>query len=304
MSKPVHPLLKRLLRQSYAKGLSNLALIEKDGIPRVRQKDCVTSDVVGCQRYMLGDGLNAHVYTPKENTTDLPVLIYFPASGYIFDRHVDSAAFCRHLSHTLQFAVIYPELPLAPKRQFLGLMTDVRRLVEWIASAPKGTAFNREAVTCWGESSGAHLAACFNHQHCKDRILPIQHQVLIYPTLDLFNSYPSKEAYQKGYLIDSVLIEHLFEQLVDSCLQADSPILSPVLSEDFSDLPPTTLVTAEYDPFRDEANLYAKRLQEAGIPVRHQQYNGMIHGFLRFTHKIKEANEALSFALAGLQHLS
>ena len=125
---------------------------------------------------------------------------------------------------------------------------------------------------------------------------------MIYPVTDHYtNSKPSYEENGEGYFLTKHAMVWCWDFYISSEDEAKLPYVSPLLAQDLSGLPPALVITAEYDPLRDEGELYAARLREAGVPVTLKRYNGMIHGFVSMHDVLDGGKQALADSAAGLR---
>jgi acetyl esterase len=128
----------------------------------------------------------------------------------------------------------------------------------------------------------------------RDRKGPgIDLQILIYPITDCNFNTPSYMENKEGYMLTRELMKWFWKLFLEDESDADDPYASPLRAENLSDLPPALIITAEYDPLRDEGEAYGKRLQDAGVNVTLSRYPGMIHAFIRMTARLDKANDAL-----------
>lgn len=127
-------------------------------------------------------------------------------------------------------------------------------------------------------------------------------QVLVYPQTDLTFSTSSHQEYGSGYLIERESLEWYKKQYLPQDIDPKNPRISPLFASDFSSLPPALILTAEYDPMRDEGEAYAERLQTAGVPTILKRYQGMVHGFFQMRRLIDEARLAIKQVGETLQH--
>ena len=131
-----------------------------------------------------------------------------------------------------------------------------------------------------GDSAGGNLAAAVSLTcRAEDHIQPA-FQVLVYPALDPDMDYPSARDNAEGYALTTSAMRWFWDNYAPDPADRADPLAAPVNATDLAGLPPAIVVTAEYDPLRDEAEAYADRLAEAGIPVFGHRYDGTIHGFL------------------------
>jgi acetyl esterase/lipase len=144
-----------------------------------------------------------------------------------------------------------------------------------------------------GDSAGGTLAAAVCLR-ARDADGPsIAHQTLICPMLEYGSRHPSIDAFGTGHLLDREAIAWCWDNYLPSAADGANPLASPAAATDLSALPPTLVITAEYDPLRDEGEAYAMRLRAAGVPVTLRRYDGLIHGFFVMTGAIERSAEAL-----------
>jgi acetyl esterase len=153
-----------------------------------------------------------------------------------------------------------------------------------------------------GDSAGGNLAAVVAQQARDEGGPPLKAQVLIYPATDLSMMHESITENGEGYLLTKEGMEWFMSHYAPD---PDHPRCSPLAALDLSGLPPALVITAEYDPLRDEGEAYAAHLREAGVPVVLSRYDGMIHGFFQLgflmdagTKAVDEAARALATALS------
>jgi acetyl esterase len=148
-------------------------------------------------------------------------------------------------------------------------------------------------VAIGGDSAGANIAAAVTLMVRIDGQLKLCAQLLIYPVTSCRFETNSYDEFASGYLLTRDAMEWFRGHYLSKPEDADDPLASPLLSDDLSGLPQAYIVTAECDPVRDDGEKYAKRLQEAGIPVLLRRYDGMIHDFMSFADPPWELNEAV-----------
>lgn len=216
-------------------------------------------------------GRPARLYRP-EGAGETPTLVFFHGGGYVLGDLDTHDPTCRRICRGAEVTVLAVEYRLAPEHPFPAGVEDAIAATEWAAEHLPGT---RLAVG--GDSAGGNLSAVV----AQARPDLVQAQVLVYPAVDTFGEYSSRQENAEGYFLDTPTMVWFLEQYVGSVgdLDAGDIRLSPLLG-DLTGVAPALVVTAELDPLRDEGNAYAAKLEAAGVAVDHVTYPGLIHGFM------------------------
>ncbi len=229
-----------------------------------------------------GDGPRpARLYRPEAGGDHaLPVLVFLHGGGFVIgdlDTH-DSQA--RRLCRDLHALVVSVDYRLAPEHPFPAAVEDCLAATRWLADNAEELGGDGQRLAVGGDSAGGNLAAVVA-QRCRDEGGPtLAAQLLIYPVTDLSQDdgrYPSRVENAEGYLLTQDDMDWFTASYVAEGQEAD-PMASPLLGE-LRGLPPAVVVTAEFDPLRDEGDAYARALREAGVEVTHERFDGLIHGF-------------------------
>jgi acetyl esterase len=130
---------------------------------------------------------------------------------------------------------------------------------------------------------------------------PLVFQLLIYPATDFTANTPSMKENARGYGLESQDGDWFVSHYLNGEEDKLNPLASPLLASDLSGLPPALIITAQYDPLRDEGELYGQRLKAAGVPVTMSRYNGMIHGFLSMAAVLDQGKQALTECASALR---
>lgn len=232
------------------------------------------------------------VYTPKGGSVPRPVLAWFHGGGFIVGDLYTSGGTCRALANRSGAVVVNVDYRLAPEHDLLAGRADCLAVVEWLAEHAAEIGGDPQRIAIGGDSAGGSIAAAVA-QECARRgtVSPVL-QVLAYPATDLDGEYPSNLENADGYLLTQERIEW-FRHHISAVADIADPALSPLHTADLSGLAPALVLTAGYDPIRDEGLAYAERLREAGVPVEALHYPGQIHGFLSLDRVIAGARDAL-----------
>lgn len=217
------------------------------------------------------------VYRPSADGP-LAVVVYFHGGGWVIGDLETHDAICHRLAAAVPAVVVSVDYRLAPEHPFPAAVHDCDAATRWVADHATELGGDPDRLAVAGDSAGGNLAAVVA-RHARDVGGPsIAFQLLVYPGTDLTGSMPSHVENGTGYLLDSETMTFFLGSYLAGGDPRD-PDASPLFAEDLSGLPPALVVTAEFDPLRDEGEAYAERLREAGVPVTATRYDGMIHGF-------------------------
>jgi acetyl esterase len=243
------------------------------------------------------------LYRP-EATGPLPLLVHFHGGGFVVCDLDTHDASCRELARSAGCAVLSVDYRLAPEARFPAAPEDCFAATLWAAANAARLGADPARIAVGGDSAGGNLAAVVTAM-ARDRGGPrLVHQLLVYPVTDLVGFEARHASYREnaeGYFLSAAMMRWFAGHYLERSEDASSPLASPLLAPDLSDLAPASVITAEYDPLRDEGELYAQRLREAGVSVEQRRYEGMIHGFFAMTELLDRAREAADWAGARLR---
>jgi acetyl esterase len=250
--------------------------------------------------------LAARVYQPGAGNR--PVLVYFHGGGFVVGSLETHDNVCQRLADESGWTVVSVDYRLAPEHPFPAPLEDAAAAVQWVADNPESVGGNG-TVAVGGDSAGAALSAgvsLLNRDVQRDVTtdetgIDIAHQVLYYPVCGSpFETYPSRQENAEGYFLERDTMLWFDEQYIQSPVHHRNEYVAPLLCDDLSGLPPVTVVTAGFDPLRDEGDAYAQALEADGVDVAHATYDAMIHGFVSFTGMVDAADDAIRVAASGL----
>ncbi len=237
--------------------------------------------------------LMTRIYRPSA-TRSLPLIVYFHGGGFVLCDLDTHDALCRDLANATGCVVASVDYRLAPETRFPGPLEDCYDALCDLVKQASALDIDPTRVAVAGDSAGANLAAA-TALLARDLGGPtLRHQTLIYPCLDPACESVSMRTLSRGHFLTQDMMKWFWAQYLRSPEDAKNPLASPLCSTDLSRLPPTTLITAEYDLPRDEGELYADRLRAAGVAVVGRRYLGMIHGFVSLPLVTDVAKNALS----------
>lgn len=221
------------------------------------------------------------IYTPVDADA-YGLLVYFHGGAFFLGSLNTHDHVARNLAKETGLEVISVDYRLAPEAAFPAGLEDCHAVVRWAAENGEALKWDGKTLALAGDSSGGTFVAAvaaLAHDEGFDRIT---HQVLLYPSLDLdfdVDRYESLRENAEGYGVETAGLKGFNSFYFESGADAANPLVSPIKREDLSGLPPALIVTAEYDPMRDEGELYGQRLKEAGVEVTVSRYAGANHGF-------------------------
>lgn len=252
-----------------------------------------------------GGALAARLYKPQGRAGAWPVLLWLHGGGWTLGDLPSYDTFCRSLCAEAKCAVLALDYRLAPENRFPAALDDTQYALRWLVREAASMDLDATRVAIGGDSAGGNLAAVACHLlrdgEGGDLNANLRLQLLIYPTTDQTSQRASHQKYGEGYFLDRASIswfQHNYLAAESDCFDWRA---SPLLSKDFSRLPPALIVTAECDPLTDDARAYADKLAAADVPVRYSEYAGMIHGFVTMGRILPDAGRAISEMAAVLR---
>jgi cation diffusion facilitator CzcD-associated flavoprotein CzcO/acetyl esterase/lipase len=234
--------------------------------------------------------LDYRLYRP-ESEGPHPVTLYFHGGGWVFGDHTSDDALCRDLCVKSNSIVISVNYRHAPDDRFPAAADDGYAALNWVADNIKTLGGIPGQIAICGWSAGGNIAAVVC-QMARDEGGPeIRGQVLITPAVDGTDDSPSLRDNGEGFVLTRSLMDWFWGHYADP-EQRSHPKASPLLAKDLSGLPPALIVTAEFDPLRDQGKAYADALERAGTPARYICYPGQIHTSFAAVGAIPTANDA------------
>jgi acetyl esterase len=197
--------------------------------------------------------------------------------------------------------VVSVDYRLAPEHKHPAAVEDALAATKWVAANAERIQANPTLIAVGGDSAGGNLAAAVTLVARDRGGPPLAHQLLICPITDVSSfDTDSYRYFGEGLVSPKALGEWAVNHYLTEKEQAQNPLVSPLLAEDLSRLPPALVITAEFDTLRDEAEAYASRLREAGGAVTCTRYEGMIHDFPVFVAVFDRAKDAIGQAATAL----
>ncbi|MGN7930691.1 alpha/beta hydrolase [Sphingopyxis sp. 22461] len=264
--------------------------VPKAGVAEVRDVTLDTS----------AGAVNARLYHPMPGTT-LPLLVFIHGGGWVFGTLDTHDPLCRALAAAAEIAVLSLEYPRAPERRFPTALDTVRAAVVTAVEQADTLGIDAGRIAVGGDSAGGNLSAALCLATRDEGGPAIAHQLLLYPVVDNDFTRASYVENATGYMLSSEMMQWFWAQYLGDASRDAGALATPIRADSLAGLPSATIVTAEFDPLRDEGTAYAERLKAAGVAVTHDHFPGVIHGFASMLGMLPQADVAVGTAARGLR---
>jgi acetyl esterase len=238
------------------------------------------------------DGVPVRVYRPSPDP-DLPVVVYFHGGGWTIGTVEQFDPITRQVANAANAIVVSVDYRLAPEHPFPAPLDDCRRALVWTAKNASTFGGDGSRLAVMGDSAGGNLAAVCALLARDAGAPPIAMQVLVYPVVDCDLSTSSYRENGSGYLLTEADMRWFFSCYGRNGSDLTDWRISPLRAPDLGGVAPAIVITAEFDPLRDEGQEYARRLAAAGVPVEHYPYDGMIHAFFGLSAVFDASRDAM-----------
>lgn len=232
-------------------------------------------------------------YYPKKENVSYPILVYFHGGGFVVGGLDEVDQTCRLLCAKTEALVVSVGYRLAPEHKHPAAIEDAIHTVEWLHEYADDLNGDKTRIAIAGDSSGGNLTAVLGQHFACHQFIKILYQVMICPSLDYSREHPSKVKFASDSLLDKELRYWFAYKYLKEEHDWSSTLVSPLLTEDITLVPPALILTAEYDPLIDEAKLYVDKLKQSNIPVEHICFPGLVHGFFHMHSFFNESIDAI-----------
>jgi len=241
-------------------------------------------------------GVGARLYRPNDRD-DLGLLVYFHGGGWVVGDLDSHDNVCRALANGSGHAVLSVDYRLAPEHPFPAPLEDALTATRWGHDHAAELGCRADRVAVGGDSAGANLAAVV----AQLGPVPLVYQLLVYPVTDCTRSQPSYDENGDGYFLSKAGMGWFIDHYLGDAVTTD-PRVSPLFAADhvLAATPPALVITAEFDPLRDEGDAYATRLSNVGVPTSHVRFGGMFHGFFSMADFLDDGRAANALAAAAV----
>jgi acetyl esterase len=247
-----------------------------------------------------GGEITVRAYTPA-GAGPFPALVFFHGGGWVIGDIQTHDGICRSLANAAGAVVVSVDYRLAPEHKYPAAAEDSFAATRWVASEARRLNVDPSRIAVGGDSAGGNLAAVVALM-ARDRGGPaLAFQLLVYPVTQHAFDTASYRENSEGYLLTRASMEWFWNHYLRSAADGRQAYASPMLAASLERLPPALVMTAEYDPLRDEGEGYADSLRRAGVPVTVTRYKGLVHGFFRWINLVDQARAARDEAASALR---
>jgi acetyl esterase len=244
--------------------------------------------------------LRARHYAPPHAAGAPPLLVWLHGGGHVIGDLDTHDPVCGALCRGAGVHVLSVDYRLAPEHPFPADVEDACRALAWAADHARDLGADPARVAIGGDSAGGTLAAVAARLALRERHAAPALQLLVYPAADRSRAHRSLDLFGDGFLLTRAEIAWFHRHYVESAgADRADPRVSPLLAPDLSGLAPAIVVTAAFDPLRDEGEAYAAALAAAGTPTTLRRMRGLVHGFVNMGGVSRTAREAIG-AIARL----
>jgi acetyl esterase len=300
---PLDPTLKALLDQL---GEAGGPTLRDAGVAQGRQMlqavallDGDPADVARVEDVTLAGRIPARVYASSTGDA-LPILVWYHGGGFVIGDLETADRTCRKLASGTGALVVSVDYRLAPEDPFPAGPDDCFNALQWVVDHAAELGGDASRVAVGGDSAGGNLAAVAALQ-ARDEGVPLRYQLLVYPVTDCTMSSSSYEENAEGYFLTRDSMDWFIGHYLSGGAEAKDPRVSPVFADDLRGVAPALVLTAEFDPLRDEGEAYSERLRDAGVDVEARRFDGQVHGFLGLGSVTPAAADAVDLAVARLK---
>jgi acetyl esterase/lipase len=245
------------------------------------------------------EGVRCQIIKPAgASDGPLPVLMWIHGGGFVIGSAANSEATARRLANGAGCVVVNIDYPLAPESKFPAGPHACLAVAKWVIAHAGDIGGNASRIAIGGDSAGGNLSAIVSNH-----VPGIAYQLLVYPVTDITMSYPSIKENAEGYLLTKEAMDWFMGHYFDEGTDVTEPFLSPIFTDDavLAKAPPAHVITAEFDPLRDEGEAYADKLRGLGVAVTNTRYDGQIHGFFTMVGMMPAAEQAQAESIALLK---
>ena len=207
-------------------------------------------------------------------------MVYFHGGGWVVGSIETHEAFTGFLAKELKAKIFSVDYRLAPEHPFPIPLADCEAAFNWVKDNAMDLGINPNRVSVGGDSAGGNLSASLCIKRKQEELSMPKAQLLIYPVTDLTLKHPSMDEMAEGFYLTKASMEYFRDNYLEDKELVKDPLVSPLFADDLSGHPPAVVVTAGFDPLRDEGDQYAQALRQANVEIYHRTHDSYIHGFV------------------------
>ena len=255
----------------------------------------VADNVAISDRQITGPGgsIRLREYRPQDQGP-LPIMLWIHGGGFWMGNQLeDWDGRVAVLAADAGVAIFSVDYRLAPEHPWPAAVDDSYAALLWLYENAADLGLDGRRIAVGGASAGGNLAAVVALKARDENGPAIAAQLLTVPATDASETvYPSDRDFAEGYVLTTQNMEAMTEAYLPNAQDRLHPLASPILASSHRDLPPALIITAQYDPLRDEGEAYGEKLRDAGVPVEVIRYDGAIHGFMGSSDSMRDAHDA------------
>ncbi|SRR5579875_101990 len=240
------------------------------------------------------------IYTP-DGSAPFPVMVFYHGGGWVIGNIDSHDALCRKLTNAIGCVTVSVDYRLAPEDKFPAAAEDCYAATVWTSENATALGCDPRRLAVCGDSAGGNLAAVVPLMARDRGKPPIVFQALLYPCTDGSLATGSMKELAEGYFLTRDAMVWFWNHYVRDDNDRKNPYAAPIHADNLKGLPPALVITAEYDPLRDEGEAYAAKLKAAGVPVTCTRYDGTIHGFVSMADNLDKGKEAIKQVVSALK---
>ncbi|WP_160108613.1 alpha/beta hydrolase [Pseudomonas izuensis] len=242
-----------------------------------------------------GGPIELRIFRPDNTDQPLPAFLWCHGGGFVVGGLDTAESICRSTTHNANCISIAVRYRLAPEHDLAAGREDFLAALQWVARNGAALGIDTTRLAIGGDSAGGNICAAVAQEALRRDGATLCLQVLAYPATDLLQAFPSNVENADGFMITDRLLAQIKQTVAGSfdSLDPEDPWLSPRRRRDLRGLPPALVISAGFDPIRDDGLDYAARLRAAGVAVELLHYRGQFHGFLNFDAVIGAGRDAL-----------
>jgi acetyl esterase len=237
--------------------------------------------------------LKARLYVPHAAGIVSPGLVFFHGGGFTVGDLDSHEMLCRRLAEAARIRVLSVAYRLAPEHRFPAAPDDCEAAVRWAFTHAEDIGFDPARIAVGGDSAGGNLAAVVAQGLKRAGGPRLAGQMLLYPCTQFLKMTPSQLKFREGYMLTQAAQDYFVSMYLGAPENRFDPRASPLLADDLAGLPPALVVTAGFDPLKDEGKAYADKLAACGVVTTYTDYADQLHGFFNMTAVSRRAREAI-----------